>query len=339
MNKIIRVFMFVGVIILVTLSSVGVFASTGLEDDITTVGPGTIENIVEVPPVETITETESVLDEVVEFEFLGDSILVDDVILETESPYWDYEYFVEGLTYTREYVKTGSHIPHYFYEPINAENYESLPLVIWLHGLGGVDTSAESYGNHLFNKMMKNWPDSEFTTFNAYFVAPHLTYGAFRSSVWNAQKCAINIQNLIVYYVENYNVDPNRVVIMGHSLGGQGAIYMPQVLPDTFCAAAPISVYNPRVALTNSDIPVWCFQGKVGNGEDQNSVNYAYSKFKAFYGEECITAIPTSHNGAPKAVFKMDNDGDLKLDLFEWFAEQMENSIIANRHAAIENVE
>ena len=50
MNKIIRVFMFVGVIILVTLSSVGVFASTGLEDDIATVGPGTIENIVEVPP-------------------------------------------------------------------------------------------------------------------------------------------------------------------------------------------------------------------------------------------------------------------------------------------------
>lgn len=334
MNKIIRVFMFVGIIILMTLSSVGVFASTGLEDDIATAEPAA-----EIAAPSEVVEIEPVLDEIVEFEVVEDVVVIEEIVPETESPYWDYEYFVEGLTYTREYVKTGSHIPHYFYEPVNAENYESLPLVIWLHGLGGVDTSAESYGNHLFNKMMKNWPDSEFTTFNAYFVAPHLTYGAFRSSVWNSQKCATNIQNLVTYYVENYNVDPNRIVIMGHSLGGQGAIYMPQVLPATFCAAAPISVYNPRIALTNSDIPVWCFQGKVGNGEDQNSVNYAYSKFKAFYGEECITAIPASHNGAPKAVFKMDNDGDLKLDLFEWFAEQMENSIIAKKQVLVQPAE
>ena len=258
-------------------------------------------------------------------------IVVETEPIETEPPYKDYEYFIPDFFYEIEYIANGEVMPHIFFEPECAADYEKLPLVIWLHGSGEKNSSVDEFQINSLRVGLAAAAFYGYETLNAYFVAPHLVNGPFWTSVWCEQRAADNVQALIDYYVEHYNVDPNQVVITGHSLGGQGAVYLPQVLPDTFCAMAPLSVYNPCIPLTNKDIPAWCFQGEQKYGEASVSIEYAYSTFKNFYGEDSVTSLPVGHGDLPLAVFSMDNDANMRLDIMEWMAEHMANS--ATQHS------
>lgn len=266
----------------------------------------------------TIIETESPIEttEVVE--------ITEPVIEEpTESPFKEYEYFSEDVYYDFEYIANGEVIPHVFFQPSTAQDYEKLPLILWLHGSGQKNSDVASMEWSGLSKAMVAWDFMHLEGMNAYILAPHLVQGDFWSPYWCCESAAEDITDLLNYYIENYNIDPNQIAVSGHSLGGQGAVYMPQVLPDTFCAMAPLSIYNPCIELTNTEIPAWCFQGEVAHGEAKISCDYAYDKFAKAYGKENVTSLPVGHGALPMAVFSMDLDGNLRTDLFEWFAEQM----------------
>lgn len=250
------------------------------------------------------------------------------VIEETEPPFKEYEYFCEDVYYDAEYIDSGEYIPHFLFTPSTANDYEKIPLILWLHGSGEKNSDITEHQWSGLNKVMTAWDFMHLEGMNAYVVAPHLVQGDFWSPYWCSEDSANNIQDLLDYYIENYNVDPAQIAVSGHSLGGQGAVYMPQVLPETFCAMAPISVYNPCIPITNFDIPVWCFEGQKGKGEDSASIEYAFDKFARAYGEDRITTLPVGHGALPMAVFSMDNDGNLRTDLFEWLAEQMSASAL-----------
>ena len=241
----------------------------------------------------------------------------------TEPPFKDYEYFSSDVYYEFEYIENDEVMPHVFFKPSTAQDYEKIPLILWLHGSGEKNRPAVDLEWSGLAKVMVAWDFMHLEGMNAYIVAPHLVQGKFWSPYWCSEESANNVQELLNYYIEHYNVDPNQIVVAGHSLGGQGAVYMPQVLPETFCAMVPISVYNPCIPITNFDIPVWCFEGQKGKGEDSASIEYAFDKFARAYGEDRITTLPVGHGALPMAVFSMDNDDNLRTDLFEWMAEQM----------------
>lgn len=242
-------------------------------------------------------------------------------------PYLEYEYFREEVDYAVEYISNGEVIPHLLLEPSTAPDYEKLPLVIWLHGTGEKNSAVDEFR---LNSLRKTIAIAGFTGLegmNAYLVAPYLVQGDFWSPFWCTETSANNIQDLVDYYVENYNVDPRQVVVSGHSLGGQGAVYMPQVLPDTFCAMVPISAYNPTVPLTNTEIPVWCFEGDPQYGEASTSYEYAMWDFARVYGPDSVTVLPTGHGGIPREALLMDRDNNMRSDVMEWMAEQMAKNL------------
>ena len=201
-------------------------------------------------------------------------------------------------------------------------------MILWLHGSGEKNSDITEHQWSGLNKVMTAWDFMHLEGMNAYVVAPHLVQGDFWSPYWCSEDSANNIKDLLDYYIENYNVDPAQIAVSGHSLGGQGTAYLPQVLPEYFCAMAPLSVYYPCIKLTNTEIPVWCFQGSTSHGEDRTSADYAYSDFARVYGSDCITTLPVGHGALPMAVFSMDEDENLRTDLFEWLAEQMSASAL-----------
>ncbi len=291
------------------------------------VGAG--ETLLEASTEETVEESIAVTIAVDKAESSSVSITPTEPV-ETLPQYKEYEYFNEDFFYEVDYIENGEVIPHLLFEPDYAQDYEKLPLVIWLHGSG---QKAAPVDNFKLNSLRKGLSVAAFygyESFNAYFVAPHLVRGDFWTPYWCTEDAAKYITDLIDYYVEHYNVDPNQVALAGHSLGGQGVAYLPQVLPDTFCAAAPLSVYHPCIPLTNKDIPMWCFRGQTAYGEDSVSNDYAFSTFKNFYGEDSITSLPVGHGELPLTVFSLDNDSNMRLDILEWMAEHMSNN--ATRH-------
>ena len=287
-------------------------------------GSGSTSNIIS-PSVPVSVMTESATTDNLVMEDVC-SLPTESLELEPLEEQVQYEYFSEEVDYEVDYIDNSVVMPHLLLEPSTASTFDSLPLVVWLHGSGEKNSQVDAFRLNSLRKPIAVSGFLGLEGFNAYFIAPHLVQGEFWSPFWCTETSANNIQALIDYYVENFNIDARQVVITGHSLGGQGAAYLPQVLPDTFCAMAPLSVYHPNVPLTNTDIPAWCFEGSMQHGEDKNSYEYAMWSFARAYGSENITVLPTSHGGLPREVLTMDTDGNMRNDLLEWMAVHMENS-------------
>lgn len=237
----------------------------------------------------------------------------------------ELEYFCKDICYDYAYIDSGELIPHGLFIPSTAGEYEKIPLILWLHGADIKNSEAVKVQTSGIAEVITSSDFVHMEGINAYILAPHLVVGDFWSPSWITEESRVNVKNLLDYYIENCNVDPNKIVIAGHSLGAQGALYMAQVLPEYFCAMAPLSSYNPCIPLTNTEIPIWCFVGVSSCGEDRNSVSYTWSDFKHVYGEDCITSLPVSHANLPFEVFSMDDDLNNRTDLFEWFVAQMES--------------
>ncbi len=60
-----------------------------------------------------------------------------------------------------------------------------------------------------------------------------------------------------------YRVDPRRVYLVGHSMGGNGAWFLAYRHPERFAAVAPMSApANPWWATRLKDVPLWVFHGE-----------------------------------------------------------------------------
>jgi len=60
----------------------------------------------------------------------------------------------------------------------------------------------------------------------------------------------------------SYRVDPDRVYLVGYSMGGEGAWLLAYRHPELFAAVAPMSGFcNPLWATRLARLPVWAFHG------------------------------------------------------------------------------
>jgi predicted peptidase len=270
--------------------------------------------------VTTIT-TEAATDSVVE-----STVCDTETIIETPTEAAkNLDYFRADIFYNYEYVDSGEMIPHALFTPSTASEYKKIPLIVWLHGSSDKNVGQINFRSSGLLKVLSDWDSMKLDGINAYVLCPQLVNGDFWSPYWCTENSRNNLEVLIDYYVENYNIDPDKIAICGHSLGAQGTLYLAQTLPEYFCAMAPLSAYNPCIPLTNTEIPTWCFVGQSSYGEDKTSVSYTFGNFKHAYGANCITSLPVSHANLPFTVFSMDEDLNNRTDLFEWFVTQMES--------------
>lgn len=139
-------------------------------------------------------------------------------------------------------------------EPANFEANRSYPVIVSLHGAGGVGTNNQ--------KQLKDWnrqlaDPKRRSQFPCYVVAPQA------DSLWDQQDLE-RIQALIKTLP---SVDSDRIYVMGHSMGGHGTYIFIQLAPNYFAAAAP-SAGSGRRQTDNfidpakiKDIPIWAFHG------------------------------------------------------------------------------
>ena len=130
------------------------------------------------------------------------------------------------------------------------------------------------------------------------------------------------MQKTLYIFISNHNVDTNKIIICGHSLGGIGTQYMAYELQDYFSAQTIISGYGVATDLTQIKIPTRAYVGQKSLGEDPNSEKYTMTKLKDVFGEEAIFSLETSHVFALKMAFTLDEDKNGCSDLLEWMFSQ-----------------
>ena len=117
----------------------------------------------------------------------------------------------------------------YYYVPPALEGKKNVPLLIFLHGgdkTSPVDAPARYLGEN-------GWLQPEFAS-APFVVAAASAPPTRHSSRWNAAGTEHAIDALIVAAKRHFDVDPDRVFLGGHSMGGFGAYHLGQVMADRF---------------------------------------------------------------------------------------------------------
>src|SRR6266446_4377552 len=126
------------------------------------------------------------------------------------------------------------------------------PLILYLHGgsLRGAD--IESVRKLGLPHKLESEPNFPFVV-----VSPQCSPG----EIWTDVDALTALINRVQ---ANYRIDPDRIYLTGHSMGGRGALYLAYRLPHRFAAIVALSPLSPITAWSGNlaKVPLWIFHGR-----------------------------------------------------------------------------
>ncbi len=89
-------------------------------------------------------------------------------------------------------------------------------------------------------------------------------------------------------------VDPDRVYVTGHSMGGRGALYAAFKMPDRFAAVVSLGPYSPITAWAEklATIPLWLFHGPNDQFTPLKEIEELVQAVKRAGGNPQLTVLP-----------------------------------------------
>jgi len=147
---------------------------------------------------------------------------------------------VQQKSYT---LPTGEVMKYTLYVSSKVKPGVPAPLVVALHGYGGDSNfivrdklidQAEAGGYVVVGPMGYN--------FTGWYGSPVILIGGGAVKPANlAQLSELDVLNVMSIAQHDYTIDPNRIYLMGHSMGGAGTIFMGQKHSEIWAAAAAIA--------------------------------------------------------------------------------------------------
>jgi predicted peptidase len=125
------------------------------------------------------------------------------------------------------------------------------PLILYLHGGSLRGDDIERVRTAGLPHKLDSDPDFPFVV-----VSPQCAPG----EIWTDFEA---IDALLDRVTHDCRIDPQRIYVTGHSMGGRGALYFAYRLPTRFAAVLSLSPYSPITAwgAKLAQIPLWLFHG------------------------------------------------------------------------------
>jgi predicted esterase len=177
-------------------------------------------------------------------------------------------------TQQRSYVftDTGEKLAYVLYASSKVSKDHKAPLIVALHGLGGdgnflvrdrlVDL-AEAGGYVVVGPLGYN--------VSGWYGSPPIAMGGRPIEPANlAELSEKDVMNVLRMTREEFNIDPDRIYLIGHSMGGAGALFLGQKHAGTWAAVAAIApaafmMERDRAAILSplkaAGVPVMIIQG------------------------------------------------------------------------------
>lgn len=136
-------------------------------------------------------------------------------------------------------------MPYRLYVPSTYKSAKAIPLIVALHGLGATEDSFfDAYGRRL----------PELAEKNGYLLVAPLGYRVDGGYGWgvatppvdvvarrSAELSEMDVMQVLAEVRKLYNVDANRIYLMGHSLGAIGTWKLAAKFPDVWAAIGAFS--------------------------------------------------------------------------------------------------
>jgi predicted peptidase len=167
------------------------------------------------------------------------------------------------------FEEAGKDMPYRLYVPSSYDSSTATPLIVALHGFGGDQDTffkavknlaalCDQYG-FIFVAPMGY---SSGSWFGAPMSIPGVSpkgepmpvakTGEYSKQVRERLLSELDVINVLDIVRGEYNIDPKRTYLMGHSMGGFGAWYMGDKYIDMWAAIAPMSGINePQKRILN----------------------------------------------------------------------------------------
>lgn len=173
------------------------------------------------------------------------------------------------------------------------------PTVVYLHGAGERGTDA--------NELRRWGPFAAVQNkvkVPAIIIAPQCRPG-FR---WSPD----SIMKLIEYSASRYDVDRDRVYLVGFSMGAYGTWRTAGVYPKVFAAIVPIcGGGSPDQAKFLASLPVWAFHGDKDDVVPLTESEQMIDALRTAGGDSKLTVLPGAGHG-------ICNDVCSRPDLWKW---------------------
>ena len=210
--------------------------------------------------------------------------------------------------------------------PLGYNNTKKYPLVIFFHGAGetGNDNISQlTHGSELFKNKFnmemypcfvifpqcsgdEKWVDADWTEDKSEFKENPNLY----------MQLSIGLLNKLIF---SYNIDTNRLYVMGISMGGFAVWDIISRMPGKFAAAVPIcggGDENSAVKIKN--IPIWAFHGDKDKIVNVNRSRNMIEVIKNSGGNPKYTEYKNVGHGSWNNAFN-------EPDLLQWIFSQTKN--------------
>jgi predicted peptidase len=161
--------------------------------------------------------------------------------------------------------KKGEQLPYRLYVPLGYSSDRKYPLVLWLHGgegRGSDNVRQISKGNEKGSHL---WTTREAQNkLPAFVLAPQCPSGEnWADPDLNEPALPLQLTMDVLAKVESeFSIDPDRVFIVGQSMGGLGVWSLLQTYPAKWAGAVVLAAYdNFTNPMAISRTPLWVFQG------------------------------------------------------------------------------
>lgn len=215
---------------------------------------------------------------------------------------------------------------------------KDVPLLLFLHGRGGVKNEANVRGISLIRMLIgsgppglvpKEMPASFAEGFNHIVVAPVAAQPG-----WDAQ--FDSILALLDKLVPELGADPKRITLAGQSMGGNGAWMLAAKAPERFAAVVPVCGFAVRDSTVPASFvealsskPIWAFHSVDDSVVKVENTDGIIDALKAGGAQEPRLKY-TRYETAPPCVTKageLAGHGSYELafatpELYSWMLEQ-----------------
>ena len=216
----------------------------------------------------------------------------------------------------QQYSEGETLLNYWLYTPENAVS--NMPLIVYLHGGSGkgdnleLITSVDGFPQYL--------QDGRLTP-EAYVIIPQVS-SSYKG--WGDVKA--DVIQLISAVAAEYNIDPNRISLTGHSMGGTGAWMLALAYPNTFSALAPLSG-SVTLSDTNlhklEDMPIWAVVGTADTiVNPESSMNFIAELEKSNPNAKITALAGVDHFTVPGATYLSS-----EFDLISWLISQVKEPV------------
>lgn len=179
---------------------------------------------------------------------------------------------------------TKDRLPYRLFSPLGFDRTRKYPLVLWLHGTDGRGsdnakqlTQQNQLGSHF-------WISPEVQNkFPTFVLAPQCPSGqTWSDPEFNQPSKWLGMVVEVLTQVEKeFPIDPDRVYLVGQSMGGLGVWSLLQNFTGKWAAAIIMSAYDtfsdvPAIA----QVPLWVFQGDADSSVPVTQVRSMMAQLK-----------------------------------------------------------